>query len=252
MYKEYLPDIRLRHLIETYWVADAIVDNPFSQRIMPDGCVDIIFDFQGNDGTGLLHTGLPELVGTKTSLFSFAYKPGRVQMMGIRFVPGGITALTRIPVYEITNDAIGLPLAETLLDTAFYERLPEIKDMRERIDYINTYFIFRLHKLYQPDMQVRHAISLVRINSGLLSAKQLAEEACLCQRHFERKFKAAIGITPKAFSNITRFQAARQYLRIHREESVFSAAITCGYHDHSHMNKEFQQLGGIAPSELFL
>lgn len=43
MYNEYPSDLRLQHLIETYWVIEGIVDESISQRIMPDGCVDIIF-----------------------------------------------------------------------------------------------------------------------------------------------------------------------------------------------------------------
>lgn len=252
MYKEYSPDIRLKHLIETYWVADGVVENSFLQRIMPDGCVDIIFDFWNNDGTGRLQTGIPELVGTKTSLFQFAYKPGHVQMLGIRFAPGAITALTRLPVYEITNESICLPLTETLLDAAFYERLPEMKQIEERIEYINRYFVGRLYKLYSPNRQIQYAVSLIRGSAGQMSVKQLASETCLCERHFERKFKADIGISPKIFSNITRFESARKYVRTLKDESLYSAAIACGYHDHSHMNKEFQRLGNISPSDLML
>jgi AraC-like DNA-binding protein len=251
MYKEYPPDLRLQHLIETYWVADGVIESPITHRILPDGCVDIIFDF-GSDNTVQHLTGLPMLVGTMTSLLEISYRLGHVQMMGIRFAPAGITAFTRMPVSGITNQNIELPLIETLLDKSFYERLPDMECMQERIAYINTYFLARLHKFYLPDRQIRHAVSLIQNNNGHLSVRKIAGEVCLSERQFERKFKTAIGISPKTFSNIMRFRSVRSYMETHSDKSMYEIAIACGYHDHSHMNKEFQRLGSISPSEYTL
>ncbi|NDW12014.1 AraC family transcriptional regulator [Bacteroides sp. 214] len=245
MYKEYPPDLRLQHLIETYWVTDDVIENPFTHRILPDGCVDIIFDFGSNQPSA----GLPMLVGTMTSLLEITYQPGRVQMMGIRFAPAGITAFTRMPIFGITNRNIELPLAETLFDESFYERLPEMEYVQERVAYINTYLLARMHKLYLPDRQIRHAVSLIQSNNGHVSVREIAGEVCLSERQFERRFKTTIGISPKVFSNIMRFRSVRSYMKAHPDESMYEIAIACGYHDHSHMNKEFQRLGSISPSE---
>lgn len=250
MYREYLPDIRLQHLIETYWVSDGIIETPRHEQIMPDGCVDIIFNFE-NYNSGRQFHEIPELVGTMTSLLELYYLPGRIQMMGIRFAPGGITAFTQIPVNEITNRHVDLTQTKTLFDADFHNRLPEMKNMQERVDYLNRYFVARLSKLFQINPQIKHAVSLIRSTAGLLSVKQLAYEICLCERQLERKFKAMIGISPKLFSNVVRFQAARQYAKAHQTDSLYSIAIACGYHDHSHMHKEFRQLGKISPSDLF-
>ena len=249
MYREYPPDLRLQHLIETYWVADGVIENPVTQRILPDGCVDIIFDFGSNNSSVQNQTGLPKLVGTMTSLLTISYQPGRVQMMGIRFAPAGITAFTRMPVSGITNRNLELPLSETLFDKSFYERLPDMEYMQERIIYINAYFLARMHKLYLPDKQIRYAISLIQNNNGHVSVREIAGEVCLSERQFERKFKTTIGISPKAFSNIMRFRSVLRYMEAHPDESMYEIAIACGYHDHSHMNKEFKRLGNLSPSE---
>lgn len=238
MYREYLPDIRLQHLIETYWVSDGMIENAQKEQIMPDGCIDIIFNFD-NDTSGSPTYGIPKLVGTMTSLLEITYQPGRIQMMGIRFAPTGITAFTQIPVNEITNRHVDLSMTETLLDTDFYNRLPEMENMQERISYLNQYFITRLYKFYTVNRQIQYAVSMIRKSAGQLMVKQLALETCICERHLERKFKAAVGVSPKVFSNVVRFQAARQYIKAHPEESLYSIAIACGYHDHSHMYKEF-------------
>lgn len=250
MYHEYPPDIRLAHLIETYWVAEGSIETSFNQRILPDGCVDIIFDFHRNVSTRPYSAGKPELVGTQTSLLEITYPVGDIQMMGIRFTPGGITALTRIPVFELTDRNIELSLTENLLDTAFYERLPEMDTMCERITHFNQYFLARLHSLYIPDQRITHAISYIRDHNGQLSVRQMADETCLSERQFERRFKTTTGISPKQFNSIIRFRHARRYVKTHPGESMYHVAIACGYHDHSHMHKAFRQLGDISPSDL--
>lgn len=250
MYYEYPPDIRLAHLIDTYWVAEGTIEHSFRQGILPDGCVDIIFDFGHNVSTRRPATGMPDLVGTITSLLEITYPVGEVHMMGIRFAPGGITALTRVPLFELTDQNVELALIDNLLDEAFYQRLPELPGMHERIAYLNQYFTARLNTLFIPDERVTHAISFIRANNGQLSVKQLAEETCLSERQFERRFKATIGISPKQFNNIIRFRYTRRYVKTHPGESMYEVALACGYHDHSHMYKAFRQLGNLSPSDL--
>lgn len=249
MYREYLPDIQLSHLIDTYWVTDGIVEESFSQRILPDGCVDIIFDFGSNDGNSQNKTGLPNLVGTMTSMLEITYQIGRVEMMGIRFLPGGITALTKIPAFEFTNQNTIFPLTDTLLDHVFYEQLPDMDGM-QRISYLNKYFIARLDKLYLPDKQINHAVSCVKKYNGQLNMQQLAGEVCLSERQFERKFKGIVGISPKVFSNVIRFRYTESYLKSHPDESIYNIAYTCGYYDHSHLIRDYKRFAGNLPRKI--
>lgn len=80
MYQEYSSDIRLRHLIETFWFSDNVVSAATTQRILPDGCVDILFNFANNGGKGRLLPYIPHIVGTITSHLDITYHPGIVTM----------------------------------------------------------------------------------------------------------------------------------------------------------------------------
>lgn len=250
MYHEYPPDIRLSHLIETYWVSDAVVSSANTQRILPDGCVDIIFNFANNDGTGRLLPFMPHIIGTITSFLDVSYYAGMVQMLGIRFRPNGITAFTRTPIFELTDKSVELALMETLFDKHFYERLPEILNMRKRIVYIESYLISRLPNCFISEKRIDYAVKYIRKANGLVSVKQIAEEACLSERQLERRFKSAIGISPKTFSRIMKFKHAVDYLRYCPKDSLYTAALECGYFDHSHLIKDFKAFGGALPNKL--
>ncbi|MDR1347578.1 MAG: hypothetical protein LBJ63_03985, partial [Prevotellaceae bacterium] len=82
-YNEYNPDIQLTHWVETYWVASGFINSEDVTKILPDGCVDIIFMFDRTKGS--FHVSI---VGTMTTFFEIDYQS--VQMFGIRFKPAGI------------------------------------------------------------------------------------------------------------------------------------------------------------------
>ncbi len=248
MYKEYPPDKQLQHLVETYWVSDGMIHEPVTSLIMPDGCVDIIFDFQNGDKQG----SMPQIVGTMTSALSLTHQVGKIEMLGIRFHPGGISSFMKNPVNEFTDQSFSLSVAESLFEHPFYEYLPELPTTQQRIDYINQYLISKLSYLYLPDKRILHAIYYIKQNHGIVSSNSIAQEACLCQRSLERKFKTIIGISPKQFSSVTRFQHAREYLKSRRNKDPHTILNACGYYDHSHMYKEFQQLGSISPTDIQL
>ena len=83
---------------------------------------------------------------------------------------------------------------------------------------------------------------------GKIPVRELMEQVCLCQRHFERRFKHATGYTPKEYTRIVRFRRTMDVLRQVTRDNLFSVAIDCGYYDQSHLVKEFKRLSGSPPS----
>ncbi|KAA6337510.1 hypothetical protein EZS27_014407 [termite gut metagenome] len=247
MYQEHQPHGLLLPFVETYWTAEGFVEGKEKSKILPDGCVDITFSFGDTSATGGLKPFLPHIVGTMTSYSEIIYT-GRVCMLGIRFKPAGITAFTRVPVNEFTNRLIDMTLVETLFDKRFYDTLPEKDSLKESIQHIDHYLINKLSCIFQPDRRIVCAIDLIRQTKGILPLTAVAEQACLCQRHFERVFKSTVGISPKAFSKITKFNYTRYYLKTHPSESLYSAAVDCGYYDHTHLIKDFKTLAGDVPA----
>ncbi|MDR1407591.1 MAG: AraC family transcriptional regulator, partial [Tannerella sp.] len=96
-YQEHSPDFRLTPFIETYWTADGFTENESASKILPDGCVDIIFTFDEETDTFR-----SDIIGTMTTFIEVS-RPQSVRMFGIRFKPAGITAFTRVPVEEFTD-----------------------------------------------------------------------------------------------------------------------------------------------------
>lgn len=77
----------------------------------------------------------------------------------------------------------------------------------------------------------------------------LANAACLCKRQYERVFRDTIGMNPKEYARIVRFQKAMWLMQ--RGETNFAAiAAECGYSDQSHLIRNFKELSGHTPESL--
>ena len=80
---------------------------------------------------------------------------------------------------------------------------------------------------------------------------QLASDACLSVRQFERKFRERLGVSPKLFSRIARFRHAYKLRETDPVRSWIDIAYACSYYDPNHLVKDFQQFAGTNPSQLF-
>ncbi|WP_242451840.1 DUF6597 domain-containing transcriptional factor [Rhodanobacter sp. T12-5] len=97
-YRESSPSPFLHEWIAAYWSIDSAADGaPATQRILPDGCADLICDFSGMS---------PRMrwVGTMTRAIE-VQAAGRQDLFGIRFVPGGLFPLLGAPLSLLTDDS---------------------------------------------------------------------------------------------------------------------------------------------------
>lgn len=241
MYIEHLPHPYLNRYIETYWSSTDFAEKEVKRRVLPDGCVDIIFSFH--------RQSLPHIVGTMTTFLEIAYL-GEVRFIGIRFKPGGITAFTRVPVNEFTDSQVELFSTESVFDESFSEDILWKSSTKDIISSVDNYLLSRLPKLFLLDERIDYAVSLIKQGKGNTPIPFIAEQACLSKRQFERRFLAGIGISPKVFSRIVKFGNTRRLLKSGANRSLFDLAVDCGYYDHAHLIKEFKRLSGSLPSEL--
>ncbi|MFV0538646.1 MAG: DUF6597 domain-containing transcriptional factor [Dysgonomonas sp.] len=249
-YIEFQPSILLSPHIETYWATVGFQKEAKLFKVLPDGCVDIIFSFELTKRLGT-ESFSQNIIGTMTTYIEESYSD-KIDMLGIRFRPAGFTAFTRTPIYEFTDRRINLSLAESIFDESFYSELPSKETVEERIQYIESYFIRNLKNMFQPESQIVYAVDLIRQTKGQLSLAEVASKSCLSLRYFERKFKATIGISPKTFSKITKFKHTITYFEKYPSISLLDAAVDCGYYDQSHLIKDFKSLSGNLPSHFKL
>lgn len=245
MYKEYSPNILLAPYVEAYWTSDLSIQEQQRMRILPDGCVDLLFNLVESENNGI-KPFVPYIIGTMTTYSDVVYEK-KISMIGIRFRPCAIAAYTKIPINEFTNSQVDARLIKSLFDDFICDKLIELTSETAQIAYIDSYLSQKLDRLYSVDRQIIRVANYIRGTNGVIPINELLNDVCWSQRQFERQFKNLTGVTPKMFSAITRFRNAKRYLKLNPDKSLFSIALDCGYYDHAHLFRDFKRFGDMSP-----
>jgi AraC-like DNA-binding protein len=222
-------------------VVDAFWDHEGGQRfrILPDGCMDFIFD---------LERGTARLVGAMTEA-ALVDLPRGARSLGVRFLPGAAAPYLIDPASTfVDGDA---PLGELTRGHAsnLAERVAETTGHAERRRIIAEFLLTRTARLRAPDPRIRRAVRRLRTHTGPGAVRAVARELGLGERQLERVFAAAVGLGPKAFARVARLEHAVALMGGPlRGQATLAAAA--GYSDESHLIREFRALAGVTPAEL--
>lgn len=253
MYKEYPPSPLLAPYIDKYWEFKGQPEYGMRINILPDGCTDFIFtlgEVANAVGESLvMQPYRAYFVGAMTKYSELVTYAETVHMLGIRFLPCGMLRFMNLPLHELTNQRVSTEDLECLFNHSFAERLCEQQSIRGRINLIEHFLVEALHGcIPKAEQPILFAVQQINLHKGNLSLRQLSDETCLCQRHFERKFKIHTGLTPKEYSRIIKFKNTVDLLRSTPFDNLLSVAIQAGYYDVPHLSKEIKKMSGNTPS----
>jgi AraC-like DNA-binding protein len=147
------------------------------------------------------------------------------------------------------SDVLGAPVAR------LRERLAELDTWAERFAVLDRYLRGRrdaAERRSGPRSEVVEAWKWLAWHRGTGSMTGLAKHVLLSQRQLTTVFRAEFGLTPKAASRLMRFENARRRLvravRSGQPPDIAAIASACGYFDHSHLVRDFQQYVGTSPT----
>ena len=87
--------------------------------------------------------------------------------------------------------------------------------------------------------------------SGVVQVKDLMDKFHISRRWLEKQFAEQVGISPKEFARITRFNALLTSVKTTPSVSWSEMIDNFGYYDQSHLNRDFHEFTGQSPTEYF-
>lgn len=242
-YNQFNPHPALADYIDAYWTVAADGNELKTEKILPDGCVDIIFnlgaDCKTDNSSFTMHNEKVYLIGTMTRFKETNINP-ETNLLGIRFKPAAFSAFYKFnSLHEVTDQTV-----------EFEKTLSP--DLQKIIQYSTAYLNhFFLNKLSKPKHNLIPVIADIQNHKGQLNVNKLAQRHFTTKRQLERSFKQHVGIGPKEFINFVRYQFTLSVIKNRASNrSLLDIAFECGYYDHSHLTNEVKRYTGVAPSQL--
>jgi AraC-like DNA-binding protein len=264
-YLEIPPHPALRPFVECLWLLER---EPASrpEAVAPDGHPELVVHF------GDPVTRLEPLPGPEPSSLFFGQldRPlrlrasGRLGVAGARLTPAGAWSLLGPESPRLVNRATPLPDLWGSASGELEARVREAASARSRLAAIESCLLDRLSVARAPDRVVDRTVEIIRSSRGTARVAALARHCALSRRQLERRFKERVGLTPKRFARITRFQNVLR-LAAPRASSHSPAtgpslsgsacwgelAVACGYFDQAHLIHDFRRFTGTSPAAWF-
>jgi AraC-like DNA-binding protein len=252
-YTEFHPGAPLNRLVECVWTlsSPSPVTEAQVERILPDGCVELILNFgsritQHSDSkTSIQPRNF--LVGQMTGPILIS-PAGDVDLLGVRFRPGGAFPFLRIPMSEITEQVVELGSLSSVLEARLLSACDVAASSAGRVEKVVASLAKSLPVI--QDVNLMSLAEVVVNSGGVRSVDHLAQDAGISCRQLERRFLQGVGLGPKLLSRILRFQQV--FRAFERADNSWAAvALECGYYDQAHLIRDFNQFAGQSPKVLF-
>jgi AraC-like DNA-binding protein len=170
-------------------------------------------------------------------------------VVGVHFRPGGAFPFLGVPAGELADTAVDLDALWGRVAVELRERLCEAATPAERFALLERALAARLDGPPERHGAVPVALDAFGQSRPGVRIRDVARRVGLSQRRFIQVFVAEVGLTPKLYSRVQRFQRARASVRMTPAPDWAQVAVACGYFDQSHLIRDFRSFAGLTPEE---
>jgi len=214
--------------------------DPFFQRVLPDGCVDIVW----------IGSAPARVVGPATQPFVERLVPG-TSIVGVRFRPGAAAAALNVDVSELRN--LQPELAAVLGDAAArqFDPVADTPSPAAQLSVLERTMRTYLMRRPPPDPVATALATAIEVRIGLpVRGAVGAAGVGVSERQARRRFRQAVGYGPKAFQRIARLARLREWAVRDgvRSRALAQLAYDLGYADQAHLTREVTRLAGMSPA----
>ncbi len=253
-FRSYIPGPPLDGYVDRFWLSADAPARP-CERILPSGTVDLvinlstdeirIYDDPSDPACTQRYRGAA-VSGPYRNSFRVDPLPCAT-LMGVHFRPGGAVRVLGVPAHELAGahvdlDAVWGPSAGELR-----ERLHAATTPAKRFAVLEEALLGRLRRSAPRHDAIPVALDAFEQADTVVRVRDVARGVGLSQRRFIQIFTAEVGMTPKLYGRVRRFQRARELVRRATEPDWAVLALDCGFFDQSHLIRDFEEFSGLSP-----
>jgi AraC-like DNA-binding protein len=255
VHRLHIPPVPLSRFVRCFWYWEGAIQTHAKERLMPTGEATIIFNLR-DEAIRIYDWKNPErsecfgsavLAGPRREPFVIDTEQ-QERVFGIQFRAGGIFPFLRMPCSEAENRDVALDCAWRSSAGEIRERLLEAESVDAMFAIMQDALLDELAGPLELHPAVVFATHRFCSNPHRTTVAAVLSEAGLSHRRFVELFHRQVGLTPKAFCRVQRFQRVLRHVHGSGDVEWSQLALNCGYYDQSHFIHDFQTFSGFTPT----
>lgn len=251
------PHPDLDEFIECYWMMYSNESVPIVEKIIPDGFTEIIFNYRDvykSKTSGDWNLQSPNLMAGQLKTFFYLQNTGTTGSVAVKLKPAALTQLFGFSMDQYVDKIVDLDslsnsklkqLKERLL--AYLNNVSSIKEHFVK-SILDDYFALLIQNASKNPL--KEPLELIFSSHGLVTVAEMVAIAGVGERQLERLFKKYIGLSPKYYARIIRFNYIFKLIKS-KKDSWAEIVYQSGYYDQSHFIQNFKAFTGEDPSSCF-
>lgn len=248
--ESFIPCDALKPFVQSIVVTET--DDESTYHVLPDTGLVIGFQYKGRLFRMQDNIEIPLTVSGISGLADHRRKFKNTPHIGtvlVVFKPAGASHFFRQPLHELFRESVSLDNFMLRSEFLFLEeQLAEAATDGRRVTVVENFLTSRL-RYTQPDNLVLAALALIHKAKGNIRIGELIDQLNTSQSPLEKRFRQAVGTSPKKFASIVRLKHV--LLQYNPSTSLTDLGYEAGFYDQAHFIKEFKTFTGDTPENFF-
>jgi AraC-like DNA-binding protein len=258
IFRRYIPDEPLARFIDWFWFYQDHYPTHQREHVLTEGTFELVIDlrdqtrklFDGADSNGYTSFRGGWLSGAQARYIIIDALPGS-SMIGVHFKPGGAAAFLDMPADELRDRVVEFEAIWGNCTRELRERLLAASGPDAKFRVLQRFLLELFRKSKSGAAQERRvswALERFVRQPQTVTIRTLAHELGISHKHFIHQFRTRVGLPPKLFCRIRRFQQVLAKITSQQRVEWADIAYDCGYFDQSHFIQDFHAFSGLNPT----
>lgn len=255
----HIPHFPLNQFIENFIYFKNFNPVHFIDRFLPDGDVNVVIDLTDYPKFIYDNETLKEIQACRNVWFSgirnnyISIPSGRdSELFIINFHKGKAYPFVQMPLNELTDSVVDGDLVLTNEIMNMREMILSLPAICQKFIYAEQHLLKQFGRKLDPNPFIDFAVNRILQSPNQITIKNLSNKVGYSQKHFIKMFKENVGLTPKAFLKIIRFQKAIREIEASQKISWSTIAYESGYYDQAHFINDFKSFSGFTPHQYLI